>query len=148
MPKVWRSNKPGELGTELVQAAVVVPGTATLTANDVTVFVIGGFGRRVRVADVAVSCTTAAADADGTVLGVLNKYDASADAAVALTTATDMETLTTREARVVDVIGTLTDAQLTLEADDTLEFAVTNNSAAINTQPVGLVVRVTGFALE
>lgn len=148
MPKVWRSNKAGELGTELVTAALVVPGEATLTANQATTFVLGGFGRRVRIKEFVVSCTTDVADADGTALGVLNKYDASADAAVALTTATDMETLTTREGRVVPVIGTLSDAAVTCEADDTLEFTITSNSAAIDTQPVGLVVRVTGFALE
>lgn len=148
MPKVWRSNKPGEQGTGLVFAGAVVQGTATLTANTTTLFAIGGFGRRCRFREFVVSVTTVPADADGTITAVVQKYDASADAAVALTTATDMETLTTREGRTVSAIGTLTDAQLTLEADDTLEFVVTNDSAAINTQPTNLVVRCLAFPLE
>lgn len=148
MPKVWRSNKPGEQGTELVQAAFVVTGTATCTANTTTTFVLGGFGRRVRFVNFAVSVTTVPADADGALTAVVQKYDASADAAVALTSATDLETLVTREARVVTPIGTLTDAQMTVDSDDTLEFVVTSDSAAIDTQPIGLVVRATGFALE
>lgn len=148
MPKVWRSNKAGELGTELVQAAIAVAGEATCTANNTTTFVLGAFGRRVRFKDFVVSVTTVPADSDGTITAIVQKYDASANAAVALTSATDLETLTAREARVVAAIGTKTDAEMTLEADDTLEFVVTNNSAAINTQPVGLVVRATGFALE
>lgn len=148
MTKIWRSDKPAELGTELAFADLSVQGTATLTANNTTTFVLGGFGRRVVVRECTVSVTTVPADADGTILAVLQKYDASADAAVALTTATDMETLVTREARVVPVIGTLTDAQVTMDVDDTLEFAVTNNSAAINTQPTNLVVRVTAFPIE
>lgn len=148
MPKVYRSNKMGELGTELMTAAMVVTGTATLTANSTTTFVLGGFGRRVRFGGFAVSVTTVPADADGAITAVVQKYDASADAAVALTTATDLETLTTREARAVVPIGTLTDAQMTLEADDTLEFVVTNDSGSIDTQPIGLAVRATCFALE
>lgn len=148
MPKIWRSNRPGELGTELITAAFAVSGEATLTANNTTTFVIGGFGRRVRFKEFNVSVTTVPADADGTITAVVQKYDASANAAVALTTATDLETLTTREGRRVQAIATLTDAQVTLEADDTLEFVVTNNSAAINTQPTGLVVRAVCFALE
>ncbi len=148
MPKVWRSTKAGELGTELITLALVVQGTATITANTTTTFVIGGIDRRMRFADFAISVTTVPADADGTILGVLQKYDASATAAVALTTATDMETLVTRAARTVPAIGTLTEAQITLDRGDTLEFVVTNNSAAINTQPTNLVVRATGYALE
>lgn len=148
MPKVWRSNKAGELGTELVQAAAVVQGTATLTANSTTTFVLGGFDRRVRFSDFAISVTTVPADADGAITGVLQKYDASADAAVALTSATNLETLTTRECRTVSAIGTLTEAQMTLDTGDCLEFVVTNDSAAINTQPTNLVVRATCFALE
>lgn len=148
MPKVWRSNKAGELGTELVQVAAVVQGTATLTANSTTTFVLGGFGRRVRFAGFSVSVTTVPADSDGAITAVVQKYDASADAAVALTSATNLETLTTREERTVAPIGTLTEAQFTLDAGDTLEFVVTNDSAAINTQPTNLVVRATGFALE
>ena len=148
MPKVYRSNKRGELGPELMTAAMVVTGTATLTANSTTTFVLGGFGRRVRFGGFAVSVTTVPADADGAITAVVQKYDASADAAVALTTATDLETLTTREARAVVPIGTLTDAQMTLEADDTLDFVVTNDSGSIDTQPIGLAVRATCFALE
>lgn len=148
MPKVWRSNKPGELGTELIVADFAVQGTATLSANTTTTFAIGGFDRRVRFAGFSVSVTNVPADADGVITAIVQKYDASADAAVALTAATDLETLTTREARTVAPLGTLTEAQFTLDTGDTLEFVVTNDSAAINTQPTNLVVRATCFALE
>ncbi len=148
MPINFRMQKAGQFGTELVFADLAVQGTATLTANNTTTFVAGSFGRKVRFGGFAVSVTTVPADADGAITAVVQKYDASANAAVALTTATNLETLTTREARVVSPIGTLTDAQMTFDSDDTVEFVVTNDSAAIDTQPTNLVVRAFGFALE
>lgn len=147
MPRNHRNPAPGEFGTELVSVSTQA-GTSPLTVNGTTIFRLGGFGRRVRFANLVVSCTTVAADADGTILATAYKYDASADAQVALTSSTDLETLTTREAREVVPLATQTDAQLTIDADDTIEVSVVNNSAAINTQPTDLIFRVFGFALE
>ena len=46
------------------------------------------------------------------------------------------------------VLGTLTDAQLTLEDGDALEIHVVSDSAAIDTQPAGLVFVAEVLVLE
>jgi hypothetical protein len=87
-------------------------------------------------------------DADGTLVATLRKYDASADATVTLTGNIDLEALTTREETSVKVLGTLTDAQLTMDTGDALEVHVVNNSAAIDTQPAGLTFVAEMLVLE
>jgi hypothetical protein len=59
------------------------------------------------------------------VTGVLQKYDASASAFVVLSSPVNMQTLTPNVAAKIPFLATLTDAQRTLGAGDTLSFFVT-----------------------
>lgn len=118
-------------------------GASPLTANTTTVFRLGGTAGRVcRISRFGATTVTVPADNDGAITAVLQKYDASADATVALTPAIDLEALVTREETSVGILSSLTVAQATFDVGDALEVVVTNDSAAINTQPAGLVFTV------
>jgi len=88
-----------------------------------------------------VSAGTVPASTSGTILGVLQKYDASADAAVALTDNIDLEALTAHEGTAVTLLPTLTDAQKTLDTGDTVRFVVTTTNT-VTTAAVDLMVNV------
>lgn len=118
-------------------------GASPLTANTTTVFRLGGTAGRVcRISRFGATTVTVPVDTDGAITAVLQKYDASADATVALTPAIDLEALVTREETSVGILSSLTVAQATFDVGDALEVVVTNDSAAINTQPAGLVFTV------
>jgi hypothetical protein len=150
MPLNYFAPKPGRFGVASVLlnsgqigGADYLGGATPLTANASTTFRLGGTaGRKCRISRFGATVTTMPADADGTITAVLQKYDASANAAVALTGAINLEALVTREETSVVFLATLTDAQATLDTGDALEVVVTNNSAAIDTQPAGLVFTV------
>jgi hypothetical protein len=72
---------------------------------------------------------------------VLQKYDASANAAVALTGNVDLEALVADEGTAVALLTTLTDAQKTLDIGDTVRFVVTTNNT-VTTAAVDLYVNV------
>jgi hypothetical protein len=110
----------------------------TLTANVTNTHFLGGTNVRSWIARVAASCFTVASDTDGTLLATLKKWDASADAAVTLSSALDLEALTAKECTDFTILSTLTDDQRTLDVGDALYVEIVSNSAAINTQPVGL----------
>jgi len=156
MPLNFFAPKPGRFGVQTVQArtgqiggADYLGGATPLTANDTTIFRVGGTaGRKCRVSRFGATAVTVPADSDGTIVATLRKYDASADATVTLTGNLDLEALVTREESSVKVLGTLTDAQLTLDTGDALEIHVVSNSAAINTQPAGLVFVAELLVLE
>lgn len=93
-------------------------------------FVVGG----------AAVCVTVGADADGTLLLYLCKYDAAADAEVVLSDALNIEAMTTKETSYFVMVSTLTNAQQTLHAGDAVYAKAVCNSAAINTQPTNLAV--------
>lgn len=154
MSEIQRMPRPGEFGTELLSVAIGpiggtnnIGGATPLTANNTTTYRLGGLGRLAQIAQVVTSTTTVPADADGTILATVFKYNAVTDAQVAVTSAIDLETLTTREGRVTLPLATASDAALTFGNNDTVEIAVVNNSAAINTQPVDLWFRVFFYAL-
>lgn len=113
---------------------------SSLTANTTNDFYVVAPPVNAVIGGGAMTCVTVAADADGTVLAYLAKYDASADAVVVLTSALDLEAVITKEAARFAVLGTLTDAERTFDTGDTLLLRVINNSAAINTQPTELTV--------
>ena len=148
--------KPGRVGVAPVFAKTgqiggtkFLGGTSPRTANSTTIFRLGGFGgRRVQFSQLGATVVTVPADADGTILATAVKYDASADAAVTLSQNLDLEALVTREESFANPIATLTDAQITLDVGDALEIHVVNNSAAINTQPAGLVFTVEVLVLD
>jgi hypothetical protein len=72
---------------------------------------------------------------------VVQKYDASADAAVVLTAAVDMLTAgqVLREGFEIALLSTLTQAQMTMDAGDTLEVLVTA-AGTVTGQPTNFVV--------
>jgi hypothetical protein len=157
MPRNYRMEKAGQFGTELLSVAIgpigpadYLGGATPMTANDTTIFALGGFGRRVRIAYMVTSATTIAIDADGTMLATCFKYNAVTNAQVAVTGAVSLEAagLTAREGTVTQALATASDAALTLEAADTVEVSVVSNSAAIDTQPAGVWFRVYAYALE
>lgn len=142
--------KPGRFGvaTALVSSGQIggtnfLGGATPLTVNNTTTFRLGGTaGRRAMFSRFGVSTVTVPVDADGDITVVLQKYNAVTNAAVVLTAPIDMQALTTREQTSVGWLTTLTPAQATLTPDDTLEVVVTNDSAAIDTQPAGVIFTV------
>lgn len=114
-------------------------GASPLTANQTTIFRLGPVTSPMQFEKFGASVTTVPADADGTIVATLRKYDAVANAAVTLTGTLDLEALTTREGTVVGQLSTVTPTDLTFNVGDTIEVHVVSNSAAIDTQPVGLV---------
>jgi hypothetical protein len=83
----------------------------------------------------------------GTILGVLQKYDAAANTAVALTGNVDLEALVAHEGTAATILSSLTDAQRTMQVGDTLRFVVTTNNT-VTTAAVDLNVRVELLILE
>lgn len=135
--------KTGEIG-----GTNFLGGTAPLTASGTTIFRLGGTaGRKTRVSRLGATVVTVPVSASGTLKATLRKYDASADAAVTLTADLDLETLTTREEGFASILTTVSDAELTLDVGDALEIHVVS-TAAIGTQPAGLVFTAEALVLE
>lgn len=129
----------GRFGTHPVWVSRTL-GSSPLTANTTNDFYLVAPPSSATIGGGAVVQNTLVADADGTVLAYLAKYDASADAVVVLTSSLDLEAMTTKEGASFTVLGTLTDAQRTFATGDTLLLRIVSNSAAINTQPTDLTV--------
>lgn len=142
--------KPGRFGIQpvLLQSGPIggtnfLGGATPLTANASTTFRLGGTaGRRMQFSRFGASVVTVPVDADGTITAILQKYNAATDATVTLTPTIDLEALVTREQASVGWLASLTEAGATLTPDDTLEVVVSSDSAAIDTQPAGLVFTV------
>lgn len=128
------SPKAGRFG---VASTLVVGRCQTTMANGV-VYQFGGHPAKCAIARAVVSAKTVPASSAGTITGVLQKYDASADAAVTLSAAVDLEALTASEGTAIPLLTTLTTAQKTLDTGDTLQFVIT--SGTVDTQPVDLLV--------
>ena len=122
--------KPGRFGIHPVFAQAAL---SALTANATVTNYIPTPKRKCYIERITYHASTMAADADGTVLATVTKWDDSAQAAVALTASTSLEGLTAKKATEIALLSTLTDAQLTLDEGDTLYIEMVNNSAAIDT---------------
>lgn len=121
----------------------------SVTANTTTSVNGGQPHRRAVALRMAISCLTVPADSDGAITMIGYKYDASANAAVALTAAFDLEAIAAaKESEEIDLLSTLTDDELRFDEGDTFYVVVTNDSAAINTQPAGTVVTLELGLLE
>lgn len=142
--------KPGRFGvapvlvnTGQIGGANYLGGATPLTANASTTFRLGGTaGRRVLVSRFGASVVTVPADADGTITAILQKYNAVTDGTVTLTGTIDLIAVVTREQTSIPLLASVTPAQATLGPNDTLEIVVSSDSAAIDTQPAGLVFTV------
>lgn len=130
---------PGRLG--VLPNLLVGRCSAAIGNNTTTTYNFGSHPARCYINRAVVSAGTVPASTSGTILGVIQKYDASADAAVALSGNVDLEALTAHEGTAVSFLTTLTDSQLTLDTGDTLRFVVTTNNT-VTTAAVDLVVNV------
>lgn len=148
-PKVGRFGvAPVFLNTGEIGGTNFIGGTAPLTASGTTIFRLGGSaGRKVRISRLGATTVTVPVSASGTLLATLRKYDASANQAVTLTADLDLEALTTREEGFANALSTLSDADLMLDVGDALEIHVVS-TAAIGTQPAGLVFTAEALVLE
>lgn len=128
----FRPTVTGRGGAQIVHVPVAL---GTITANTTTTFALPKFAGKVYVLGASYQTTTVAADADGAITGVLQKYRAASDDAVAISATFNLEGATASEAAALTVNGG--DVNRTCQPADTLRFVVTNDSAAINTQHAG-----------
>ena len=130
---------PGRLGT--LPNLLVGRCDATIGNNTTTTYNFGGHPAVCLINRAMVSAGTVPAATSGTILGVLQKYDASADTAVALTGNVDLEALVAHEGTAVALLSTLTEEQKTLAVGDTVRFVVTTNNT-VTTAAADLMVNV------
>lgn len=134
--------KSGRYGVQPVYTSKIV--TETIVANDVTQIIMPVPGRKARFNRLIIQQGgTVAVDADGTILAVAYKGQVVSPT-IDLTASYNLETGSVLQTYVADPASGLTEAERTFEAassagGDTLTVSVTSNSAAIDTQPVGLV---------
>lgn len=133
---------PGRLG--VLPNLLVGRCDAAIGNSTTTTYSFGSHPAKCYINRAVVSAGTVPASTSGTILGVIQKYDASADAAVTLTADVDLEALTASEGTAVALLSTLTDAQRTLDTGDTLQFAVTTTNT-VTTAAVDLMVNVELF---
>ena len=147
MAQRHKKERPGRFGTEVTFLPRLL---GAFTANTTTTFDIPTPVRSAIIERITVQQRVLVADADGTVLMTVKKWDSSAGAAVTLTAATSLEgdNQTAKVAKVVPLLTTLTDDQLRIDSGDYLYVEVVNNSAAIDTQATDPSVVVEVLVLE
>jgi len=131
--------KPGRFG--VIPNLVAGRCVAAIGNNTTTTYSFGSHPAVCLINRATVSAGTVPASTSGTILGVLKKYDASANAAVTLTDNVDLEALTANEGAAVALLSTLTEAEKTLDTGDTLQFVVTTNNT-VTTAAVDLLVNI------
>jgi len=116
----------------------------TITANVTNTFFLAVPPGRHWIRRAAVVCNVVGVDADGNLTATFQKYNGATDTPVALNTANNLKTLTTKEMRDIVVTATLTDAQRIVDSanGDSLYVEVVSDSAAIDTQPTQLIFTV------
>jgi len=133
---------PGRLG--VLPNLLVGRCDAAIGDSGTTTYNFGSHPAKCYINRAVVSASVVPASSGGTILGVIQKYDASANAAVTLTANVDLEALTAKEGTAVALLSTLTDAQRTLDTGDTLQFVVTTDST-VTTAEVDLMVNIELF---
>jgi hypothetical protein len=131
--------KPGRYG--VLPNVLVGRCDATIGNSGATTYSFGGHPATCVINRAVVSAAVVPASTGGTILGVLQKYDASATAAVTLTGNVDLEALVAHQGTAVPLIATLTDAQRRMDAGDTLRFVVTTTDT-VTTPATDLMVNV------
>ncbi len=112
---------------------------AAIGNSTTTTYNFGSHPAKCIINRATVSAGTVPASTSGTITGVLQKYDASANAAVTLTSAVDLEALTAKEGTALTFLTTLTDAEKLLDTGDTVQFVVTTDNT-VTTAAVDLMV--------
>jgi hypothetical protein len=130
---------PGRLG--VLPNLLVGRCDAAIGDSGATTYNFGSHPAKCYINRAVVSASVVPASSGGTILGVIQKYDASANAAVTLTANVDLEALTAKEGLAVALLSTLSDAQRTLDTGDTLQFVVTTTSS-VGTAAVDLMVNI------
>jgi|GEM_PF-1152272 len=133
---------PGRLG--VLPNLLVGRCDAAIGNNTTTTYSFGSHPAKCYINRAVVSAGTVPASTSGTILGVIKKYDASANAAVTLTDNVDLEALTANEGTAVALLSTLSDAERTLDTGDVVQFVVTTNNT-VTTAAVDLMVNVELF---
>ena len=133
---------PGRLG--VLPNLLVGRCDAAIGNSTTTTYSFGSHPAKCYINRAVVSAGTVPASTSGTILGVIQKYDASADAAVTLTDNVDLEALTANEGTAVALLSTLSDAERTLDTGDVVQFVVTTNNT-VTTAAVDLMVNVELF---
>lgn len=149
MLQFFRPRRAKDFGAQIVTLNTPIP---SITANVTNTYGLGSVsdkddtaaapGNLAYVDEAFVGALALVADADGTTLLNLIKYDASAAAGVTLVSSFDLEAQTLGQSDRLPLVSTLTDAQRTLDFGDFLYVSIVNNSAAINTQPSAMAVTV------
>lgn len=100
--------------------------SATIANSTTTTISFGGYPRRAAISRFIISQQVLMTSGSAVTM-VVQKYDASANAAVTLTAAVDLLTPTqiAREGFAIDLLSSLTQEQRTLDVGDTLEVVVT-----------------------
>ena len=137
--------KPGRFG--VLPQLVRGPCLAAIGNNTTTTYNFGALPFKAYANRAIVSAGTVPASTSGTILGVVQKYDAVANTAVALSGNVDLETLTAHEGVAVSFLASLTDAQRTVLPGDTIRFVVTTNNT-VTTAAVDLACNVEVLVLE
>lgn len=131
--------QPGRFG--VLPNLIVGRCAASIGNNTTTTYNFGSHPAVCVLNRAVVSAGTVPASTSGTILGVVKKYDASANEAVTLSDSVDLEALTANEGTAIPFLSTLTAAQKTLDTGDTVQFVVTTNNT-VTTAAVDLVVNV------
>lgn len=118
---------------------VIVPNTTTYYGF------LANMTKKVRITSIAIAAYQVPADADGTILLNVLKYDVSAPAEVALQATADFDVEAIAAAKTAQAIAvSATAANLVVDTTDFCYVKVVNNSAALTTADQGLVVTVEG----
>lgn len=122
--------------------------SATIANSTTTTISFGGYPRRAAISRFIISQQVLMTSGSAVTM-VVQKYDASANAAVTLTAAVDLLTPTqvAREGFAIDLLSTLTQEQRTLDVGDTLEVVVTAAST-VTLQPTQFEISAELLVLE
>ena len=132
--------KPGRFGIASTLLSAQLPNNAIADSTTTTLY-IGAHPAKCQIERAVVSAAVVPASSGGTILGVLQKYDASANADVTLSGNIDLEAMTALEATPIPLLSTLTPAQLLLDTGDTVRFVITASST-LQTSEEALTVNV------
>jgi len=118
------------------------PAFGTVTANVTNNLPGTGLHRKAVLARLSVNLKTKPVDADGTVILRIVKRKASSDTETVLTQDFDLEGFTTvDETQALSFVTTLVDADFDFDEGDSIFPRVVSNSAAIDTQAVGVQIQ-------
>ncbi len=145
MPYNFFAPKPGRLGTLPVPLTSGRINTGTLAAGTQN-HSMGSMAAKCYINRASVSAGTYPTAATSCVARLI-KYDSAANSAVTLTADLDINDKTDREALALALTASLTEAQRTLFAGDTLEFEIVT-VGAVSVQPDDIVCVVELFVEE